>query len=169
MPQTAPALTASGFGFSDRPQRPAQVWDEDLFHVLMTEHLGYPRYLAAGTDIDAGVAARLALKHPEAICAIHVSAVVDPPELSAPLTSAEAQDKTAAAQWQTGKGAYMHLHQIKPQTLAFALADSRVGLARGRAQRLLHVAAGSAGGPEGMGRALLQCPALRGSGARRQP
>ena len=51
-----PALP--GFGFSDRPTQPAQVWAEDLFHRLMTEHLGYRDYLACETDIGAGVATR---------------------------------------------------------------------------------------------------------------
>ena len=124
-----PALP--GFGFSDKPTRPNQVWPEDLFHALMTEHLGYRRYIASGTDIGAGVARHLALKHPEAVRGIHVSAVADPPAtaLSGTLTAAEIAYKARAAQWEADEGAYEHLHYTKPQTLAFALADSPVGLA----------------------------------------
>ena len=40
---------------------------EDLFHSLMTEHLGYASYIASETDIGAGVATRLALKHPDSV------------------------------------------------------------------------------------------------------
>lgn len=123
-----PALP--GFGFSDRPTRPHHVDAEDLFHALMTG-LGYPSYIASGTDIGAGVAARLALRHPGAVQGIHVSAVVDPP-LTAPsrkLTEAEEAYKTHAARWEAEEGAYEHLQYTRPQTLAFALADTPAGLA----------------------------------------
>lgn len=46
-----PALP--GFGFSDRPTHPHQVNAEELFHTLMTEHLGYATYMVSGTDIGA--------------------------------------------------------------------------------------------------------------------
>ena len=124
-----PALP--GFGFSDRPTRPRQVYAEDLFHRLMTERLGYPSYIAAGTDIGAGVATHLARKHSAAVRGIHVSAVADPPLTSAspPLTEAETAYRERAARWAAEEGAYEHLHYTRPQTLAFALADTPVGLA----------------------------------------
>lgn len=124
-----PALP--GFGFSDRPTRPYQVSTEDLFHSLLTEHLGYSTYIASGTDIGAGVATRLALKHPDAVEGIHISAVVNPPltAASAQLTDAEQAYKARSEQWEADEGAYEHLHYTRPQTLAFALHDSPVGLA----------------------------------------
>jgi pimeloyl-ACP methyl ester carboxylesterase len=124
-----PALP--GFGFSDHPTRPYQVSAEDLFHALMTEHLGYPRYIASGTDIGAGVATRLALKYPDSVMGIHISAVVDPPltAASAPLSDAEKAYQAAVTRWEADEGAYNHLQSTKPQTLAFALADSPTGLA----------------------------------------
>jgi microsomal epoxide hydrolase len=124
-----PALP--GFGFSDRPTHPHQVNAEELFHTLMTEHLGYATYLASGTDIGAGVATRLALKYPGAVRGIHIASVVDPPltATSRPLTEAEKDYKARSAQWEAEEGAYEHLHYTRPQTLAFALADSPVGLA----------------------------------------
>jgi len=123
--------TLPGFGFSDRPTRPNQVNAEDLFHSLMTEHLGYPSYIASGTDIGAGVATRLALKFPGAVQGIHISAVVDPPvtEEAPPLSESEEAYKARSATWHTEEGAYQHLQRTRPQTLAFALADSPVGLA----------------------------------------
>ncbi len=124
-----PALP--GFGFSDRPTRPAQVWAEDLFHPLMTEHLGYRDYLACGTDIGAGVATRLALRHPDVVRGIHLAAVADPPSPPDPtaLTDAETAYLARSAQWEAEEGTYEHVHYTRPQTLAFALADSPVGLA----------------------------------------
>jgi len=124
-----PALP--GFGFTDRPIRPDQVNAEDSFNALMTEHLGYPAYIASGTDIGAGVATRLALKYPDAVQGIHIASVVDPPlgPASSPLTDAEKKYKARSAQWDAEEGAYEHVHYTRPQTLAFALADSPVGLA----------------------------------------
>jgi pimeloyl-ACP methyl ester carboxylesterase len=124
-----PALP--GFGFSDRPTSPNQVNAADLFNTLMTEHLGYLAYLASGTDIGAGVATRLALKYPGHLQGIHVASVVDPPLTpeSASLTEAEKAYKASSEQWDEEEGAYEHVHYTRPQTLAFALADSPVGLA----------------------------------------
>jgi pimeloyl-ACP methyl ester carboxylesterase len=124
-----PALP--GFGFSGRPTHPYHVKAEELFHTLMTEHLGYANYIASGTDIGAGVATRLALKYPGAVRGIHIASVVDPPLTAAspPLTEAEKEYKARSARWEAEEGAYEHLHCTRPQTLAFALADSPVGLA----------------------------------------
>jgi microsomal epoxide hydrolase len=111
--------------------RPHQLWPEDAFHRLMTQHLGYPRYIASGTDIGAGVARRLALKNPRAVRGIHISAVADPPltASSPPVTAAEVAYRARAAQWEAEEGAYEHVHYTRPQTLAFALNDSPAGLA----------------------------------------
>lgn len=123
--------TLPGFGFSNRPTSPYAINTEDLFHALMTRELGYPGYLAAGTDIGAGVATRLALKYPDSIKGIHISAVVDPhlPPGAPPLTAAEQAYRRRVAKWEADEGAYEHLQCTRPQTLAFALADSPVGLA----------------------------------------
>lgn len=124
-----PALP--GFGFSDRPTRPDQVRAPELFARLMTEVLGYRRFLAAGTDIGAGVATRMALAYPDRVTGIHVASVVDPP-LGAdapPLTSAEREYRERGERWDQEEGAYQALQSTRPQTLAFGLADSPVGLA----------------------------------------
>ena len=124
-----PALP--GFGYSDRPTRPGQVRAEDLFHRLMTGHLGHARYLASGTDIGAGVATRLALEHPGALHGIHLSAIAEPvlTPASPPLGPAENEHVARVVRWEAEQGAYGHLHRTRPQTPAFALADSPVGLA----------------------------------------
>jgi microsomal epoxide hydrolase len=122
-----PALP--GFGFSDRPTRPYQVVVEDIFHALMTKHLGYASYITSGTDIGAGIATRLGLKYPGAVRGIHVSALVNPPTIAEPLSDAEKGYLARSAQWEQEEGAYQHLQCTRPQTLAFALADSPVGLA----------------------------------------
>ncbi len=124
-----PALP--GFGFSDRGIRPNQVQAEDLFKSLMTEQLGYTSFLASGTDIGAGVATRLAMKYCSVTQGIHIASVVDPllTAASPPLTAAERAYRNQATRWEEEEGAYEHLQYTRPQTLAFALSDSPVGLA----------------------------------------
>ncbi|MGI8771555.1 MAG: epoxide hydrolase family protein [Acidobacteriaceae bacterium] len=124
-----PALP--GFGFSDKPTRPNQVDTVNLFFKLMTEALGYSQFIAAGTDIGAGVATRLGLKYPQSVKAIHITAVVDPPFTPdfRPFTQAEQDYRARSRQWDTEEGAYQALQSTRPQTLAFSLADSPVGLA----------------------------------------
>lgn len=120
-----------GFGYSDRPTRPNQVDAVDLFHRLMTEGLGYTTFIASGTDIGAGVATRMALKYPASLRAIHISALTDPPLTAAspPLNEAERAYQQRLQKWRDDDGAYQHLQSTRPQTLAYALNDSPVGLA----------------------------------------
>ena len=57
-----PALP--GFPFS--PQRPDHTdQTHELWHTLMTEHLGFEKYGAHGGDLGAGITSRLAQAHPE--------------------------------------------------------------------------------------------------------
>jgi microsomal epoxide hydrolase len=123
-----PALP--GFGYSDRPARPYAVAAETLFPKLMTG-LGYSRFIAAGTDIGSGVATRIALHHPERVIGLHISAVAPKPRSSAssPLSAAEDAYAEAGAIWDRDEGGYQALQSSRPQTLAFALADSPTGLA----------------------------------------
>ena len=123
-----PALP--GFGFSDRPTRPYQVEPADLYPKLMAQ-LGYDRFIVAGTDIGSGVATRIAMHHPERVIAAHVSAVAEKPraEDAPPQSAAERAYEVQAAAWDRNEGGYQAIQSSRPQTLAFALADSPAGLA----------------------------------------
>ncbi|WP_076068564.1 epoxide hydrolase family protein [Sphingomonas montana] len=122
--------THPGFGYSDRPSRPYQIEPADLYPKLMTA-LGYERFVVAGTDIGSGVATRIALHHPERVIALHVSAVATRPDRPGdqPSTEGEATYARRAAAWSRDEGGYQAIQSSKPQTLAFGLADSPVGLA----------------------------------------
>lgn len=123
-----PALP--GFGYSDRPRRPYQVEPADLYPVLM-ERLGYQRFFVAGTDIGSGVATRIALRHSRRVIGAHVAAVSERP--SKPGDPAPSANELLYHErdeiWDRDEGGYQALQSSKPQTLAFALADSPVGLA----------------------------------------
>lgn len=122
--------TMPGFGFSDRPTRPYQVEFADLFPKLMTM-LGYDRFMVAGTDIGSGTATRIALKFPDRVIAAHVSTVAakPPSAASAPSTRGEQAYEARLVKWRSDEGGYQSIQSSRPQTLAFALADSPVGLA----------------------------------------
>ena len=122
-----------GFGFSDRPTvggyRTADA--NALWTKLMSEVLGYRRYGAAGGDTGSPIAQLLALSQPKAVVGIHLTDIGwhnnNPtyPDLS----EAEQQYLAAGQGWFFQEGAYTMIQATKPQTLAYGLNDSPVGLA----------------------------------------
>jgi microsomal epoxide hydrolase len=122
--------TQPGFGFSDRPTRPYQVEPADLYPKLMTA-LGHDGFMVTGTDIGAGIATRIALRHPDRVIAAHIAAVATKPSGpdARPPSLAERDYDACVAAWLRDEGGYQAIQSTKPQTLAFALADSPAGLA----------------------------------------
>ena len=106
-----------------------------LWHQLMTDVLGYERYAAHGSDIGAGVCSHAGLEAPPQLLGIHLTSVTgssiirDFGERCAPITDAEREFVLGFANWMDVEGAYSHLQRTKPQSLAFALTDSPIGLA----------------------------------------
>jgi pimeloyl-ACP methyl ester carboxylesterase len=119
-----PALP--GFPFTPEQPRMPGIPTHELWHGLMTQ-LGFPRYLAHGGDLGAGISARLAQAHPEAVAGIHLLAVADPENQSNP-TAAEQAYQAQSARWYAEEGGYEHLQRTRPLTAAYALNDSPVGL-----------------------------------------
>jgi len=124
-----------GFGFSDTPAEAG--WSSarvgDLWADLMTA-LGYYRFGAQGGDFGAGVATRLGLRHAARLVGLHFNYVPGSyaPFLgdgATPPTDEERAFLHAAQEWSASEGGYQHLQATKPQTPAFALTDSPVGLA----------------------------------------
>ena len=129
----APSLP--GFGFSDHAQdrgmevqRVAGMWNK-----LMTENLGYPKFAAQGGDIGSGVTARLGYAHADTLYGIHLTSITRPtPYLGPgcrPVTDAEQALIAQRDKWFADEGGYNHIQGTKPQTLAYGLNDSPVGLA----------------------------------------
>lgn len=120
-----------GYGFSDRPVAPKAVRAVDLYKTLMTEGLGYATFAVAGSDIGTGVATRLALYYADSVSAIHICGTAPPPleRRTAPHSEAERIYLAARERWEREEGAYAAIASTRPQTLAFALADSPAGLA----------------------------------------
>ena len=124
-----------GFGFS-QPLPIGAALDEicATWHELLTNVLGYRSYGAHGGDIGASVTARLAALYPESLTAIHLTSVSGSAILrylgdgARPVSGAEREFLDAQARWYDEEGGYAHLQRTRPQTLAFALSDSPVGL-----------------------------------------
>jgi pimeloyl-ACP methyl ester carboxylesterase len=118
-----------GYGFSGRPTTPiGQRATARLWNTLMTEVLGYPRYLAQGGDLGAIVASWLALDHGGHVDAIHLNLLAFR-HAEAPRDEAEGRWAQAALAAQQTLGAYSALHRTRPQSLAWAVADNPLGQA----------------------------------------
>lgn len=118
-----------GYGFSSKPARPigprtiARAFDQAM------QQLGYTRYIAQGGDWGSAVSGWLGYEG--AGCeAIHLNFTFG---WSRPDAHPETEEEIAAATalgevWRTESG-YMVIQSTKPQTLAFAMADSPLGVA----------------------------------------
>jgi pimeloyl-ACP methyl ester carboxylesterase len=120
-----------GYGFSGRPETRGMSVAKvgELLHTMMVG-LGYERYVIRATDLGAGAATQIAITHPEAVIATHMSGT-NPFVMNVPdnLSPAEEQFVQNAQQWMQTEMAYAQMHSSKPQTVAAALNDSPAGLA----------------------------------------
>jgi epoxide hydrolase len=128
-----------GFGFSGPTRSPgwnryrtAQAWAE------LMGRLGYRRYGAVGNDAGSMISPELGRTDPEHVIGVHVTQLFsfpsgDPAEFSG-LSEAD-QAALGHLQWfYDNMFSFNTLHSQQPQTLAFALADSPVGLLAWNAQ-----------------------------------
>lgn len=123
-----------GFGFSSRPTQPGcdTRLTATLFSKLMTQVLGYPKFLAHGGDFGASVTEQLGLYHPDVLLAIHLDSV--PPQHAqrinpALLTAPEQAYLKSVKAWSKEEGAFTAVQDSKPQTLSYGLNDSPAGQA----------------------------------------
>ncbi|NYF16650.1 pimeloyl-ACP methyl ester carboxylesterase [Microbacterium sp. AK009] len=122
-----------GYGFSDRPPHPGYGPGQiaDLLAALMAR-IDLPSFGVHGGDIGSAIAEEIALRHPEHVVGLHL---VDVPYWhryafdASTATPDEQAFLDAMTAWSVSEGAYAALHRTKPQTLAYALEDSPVGLA----------------------------------------
>lgn len=121
-----------GYGFSEPPAAPITPQDiAGLWHELMTQTLGFPRYVAQGGDWGGIVTAQLALHHPDRLAAIHlnISALQPAADPAQPWTAEERDWMERDATRRVELSGYRFIQGTKPQTLAYGLTDSPIGLA----------------------------------------
>ena len=152
-----PSMPGYGFSAQTRERgvntrRIAELWDK-----LMADELGYQRYAAQGGDWGAGVTARLGFHHANHVLGIHTTSVtqaipyqgasleglgrrerleqvIGTPQggyrrdFAATLSDDELAMIDQRVSWAAAEGGYGHIQGTKPQTLAYGLNDSPVGL-----------------------------------------
>jgi pimeloyl-ACP methyl ester carboxylesterase len=153
---TVVAPSLPGFGFSG-PVPAGGLTAEavaGLWHRLMGEGLGYRRYVAHGSDLGAGVTARLARACPGAVAGVHLATpgLAAPPKPWSPAEQAHFAEVDA---WTGAEGGYAHVHSTKPATLGAALHDSPAGLAAWIGEKITAWSSTSAGGQPAFSRDLL--------------
>lgn len=128
-----------GFAFSPAAERPLdESFLAETMHALMTDVLGYDRYVTYGEDVSANVSDLLAATHPEAVRGIvathaHFPTRGEREELTEP---DELAFFARLATDHERHGAYGHVQATRPDTLAAALNDSPAGLLAWIAEKL---------------------------------
>jgi pimeloyl-ACP methyl ester carboxylesterase len=83
-------------------------------------------------DIGAVISTWLALDHPEHVIGLHTMMPTFPPpafgENEPPMTEAEKAFAATVKEWDQEEGGYDAIQRTRPQTLAYGLNDSPVGL-----------------------------------------
>jgi len=120
-----------GTGFSDHITKAVNA-NADLFAKLMIQVLGYPRFVSAGGDAGAYITQSLARRYPELLIGIHLTDVGYPDQNTdfSTLSPAEIEMAQWVQKWYMEEGMGVNMVMAtKPQTLAYGLNDSPVGLA----------------------------------------
>ena len=118
-----------GFGFSGRPSRPMGPRKiANTLNKLMTENLGYKKYLAQGGDWGATIANWIGYDHSKSCKAIHINCLtMRHPD--GPQTKQEEEWQQRFNQDQIMQDGYRTQQATKPQTLSYGMMDSPVGIA----------------------------------------
>lgn len=126
--------TLPGFGFSGRTHAVGQASTEhsaELIAALM-ERLGYSRYGTQGGDAGSFIAPQLGRLHPDRVIGVHVNALITIPpwgEDGADFSPADQEKLAAMNDWSSqNTSAYAAIQSTRPQSLAYGLTDSPVGL-----------------------------------------
>ena len=118
-----------GFGFSGRPSRPIGPRKmASIFNLLMTNVLGYKKYIAQGGDFGGTIATWLAYDFPKNLLGIHINIlIIRHPD--GPQSKEEKEWQERFKKEQRIEDGYRTQQATKPQTLSYAMMDSPVGIA----------------------------------------
>lgn len=118
-----------GFGFSSRPARPIGPRKmSSIFNKLMTDKLGYKKYIAQGGDFGGTICTWLAYDFPKNLIGIHINILITR-HPDGPQTSEEKEWQERFRKDQRIEDGYRTQQATKPQTLSYAMMDSPVGVA----------------------------------------
>ena len=118
-----------GFGFSSRPARPIGPRKmSSIFNKLMTDKLGYKKYIAQGGDFGGTICTWLAYDFSKNLIGIHINILITR-HPDGPQTSEEKEWQERFRKDQRIEDGYRTQQATKPQTLSYAMMDSPVGVA----------------------------------------
>ncbi|SNT64401.1 epoxide hydrolase [Asanoa hainanensis] len=129
-----------GFGFSTPVPPDLNFWKiADLWHTLMTDILGHPRYAAGGCDVGALVTGQLGHKYAAELHGIHIGSGLKLTFFNGerawdltggrPLPSGLSPETLAQLMaYEKRFAVHLAAHMLAPQTLSYALTDSPVGM-----------------------------------------
>jgi len=122
-----------GFGFSERPLQAGMTrWHVAELWAKLMDELGYQRFGLHANDIGAVISSWLSLDFPERVIGFHTMMPTFPPpsfdKNEPPMTGNEKNFKAVVDAWDQDEGGYNAIQTTRPQTLAYGLNDSPVGL-----------------------------------------
>ena len=127
----APSIPGYGFSFCANQRRFGLREIADTFCRLMTDVLEFGTFGAHGHDWGAFVATRLGYAHPRNLAGIHMTLLAVPRERVSGRKPSDDEEcfYRQLDHWLKEECGYSWIMGTKPQTLAYALTDSPVGLA----------------------------------------
>ena len=118
-----------GFGFSGHPSKPIGPRKmASIFNILMTDNLGYKKYIAQGGDFGGTICTWLAYDFPKSLTGIHINILITR-HPDGPQTEEEKEWQERFKKEQRIEDGYRTQQATKPQTLSYAMMDSPVGVA----------------------------------------
>ena len=121
-----------GFAFSGAPDSPGGLFNiHNLWAKLMTDVLGYDKFVAHGGDWGSIITEHLARSHSRHVVGIHLTDVSFMHTFQKPDDLSEAEKKyfEEMEHYQMTENAYAMIQGTRPHTLGAGLSDSPVGLA----------------------------------------
>ena len=137
---TVVAPSLPGYGFSFAPGQPRLSVEQmaDAFATLMADVLGYRRFATQGGDWGASVSARLGFAHPQHTIGVHLNLLPLRRDAKPRPDASEAERRYLGElqHWLSEETGYSTQQGTRPQTLAYGLTDSPVGLAAWIAEKM---------------------------------
>ncbi len=123
----APSLP--GFGYSSRPPRPyGPRRMATILNELVSNVLGYQKYMAQGGDWGGAISSWLGFDHAPTCEAIHIN-ILTMRHAAGPQTDEEREWAANFERDQIMEDGYRTQQATRPQTLSYAMMDSPVGIA----------------------------------------
>ena len=132
------APSIPGFAFSGKPENPIGPRRiASIFNKLMTEKLGYKKYVAQGGDWGSAISTWLGFDHSKNCKGIHIN-MLPARHVDGPKTEEEKSWDRQFSKDYVSQSGYFAIQSTKPQTLSYAMMDSPVGVAAWIIEKFYH-------------------------------